>query len=114
MTPTLQPSRHRVDTMFVNKPLLPWALREIVWPRGMAHPQVVGSDQLPVRLILPGRLNATEKAALPVHYSHTMGCLLPYNPDATPVLRCLRAAVTAVQDEPSLAPWLGPAEGHTY
>ena len=58
MTPTLYPSRHRVDTFLVNEPLLPLSLRESVWARGMAHPQVVGSDHLPVRLALPGLLNA--------------------------------------------------------
>ena len=58
MTPTLHPSRHRVDTFLVNEPLLPWSLRESVWARGMAHPQVVGSDHLPVRLALPGLLSA--------------------------------------------------------
>ena len=31
MTPTLHPSRHRVDTFLVNEPLLPWSLRESVW-----------------------------------------------------------------------------------
>ena len=30
MTPTLHPSRHRVDTFLVNEPLLPWSLRESV------------------------------------------------------------------------------------
>ena len=30
MNPTLQPSRHRVDTFLVNEPLLPWSLRESV------------------------------------------------------------------------------------
>ena len=30
------------------------------------------------------------------------------------VQHCLWAAVTAAQDEPSLAPWLGPAEQHAY
>ena len=58
MTPTLHTSRHRVDTFLVNEPLLPWSLRESVWARGMAHPQVIGSDHLPVRLALPGLLNA--------------------------------------------------------
>ena len=38
MTPTLHPSRHRVDTFLVNEPLLPWSLRESVWARGMAQP----------------------------------------------------------------------------
>ena len=28
------------DTFLVNEPLLPWSLRESVWARGMAHPQV--------------------------------------------------------------------------
>ena len=53
MTPTLHPSQHWVDTFLVNEPLLPWSLRESVWARGMAHPQVVGSDHLPVRLAHP-------------------------------------------------------------
>ena len=52
MTPTLHPCRHRVDTFLVNEPLLPWSLRESVWARGMAQPQEVGSDHLPVRLAL--------------------------------------------------------------
>ena len=30
MTPTLHPSWHRVDTFLVNRPLLPWTLRESV------------------------------------------------------------------------------------
>ena len=110
MTPTLHPSRHRVDTFLVNEPLLRWALRESVWARGMAHPQVVGSDHLPVRLALPGLLNAAGHTTMPTPYSHTEGRHLPYNAKAAPVQRCLWAAVTAAQDEPSLAPWLGPAE----
>ena len=114
MTPTLQPSRHRVDTFLVNEPLLPWSLRESVWAPGMAHPQVVGSDHLPVRLALPGLLNAAGRAAMSTPYSHTEGRLLPYNAEAAPVQHCLWAAVTAAQDEPSLAPWLGPAEQHAY
>ena len=65
MTPTLHPSQHRVDTFLVNKPLLPWSLRESVWARGMAHLQVVGSDHLPVRLALPGLLSAAGRAAMP-------------------------------------------------
>ena len=110
MTPTLHPSWHRVDTFLVNEPLLPWSLRESVWARGMAHPQVVGLDHLPIRLALPGLLNVAGHAAMPTSYSHTEGRLLPYDPEAAPVQRCLWAAVTAAQDEPSLAPWLGPAE----
>ena len=110
MNPTLHPSRHRVDTFLVNEPLLPWSLRESVWARGMAHPQVVGSDHLPVRLALPGLLNAAGHATMPTLYSYTEGRLLPYDAEAAPVQRCLWAAVTAAQDEPSLAPWLGPAE----
>ena len=39
MTPTLHPSRHRVDTYLVNEPLLPWSLRESVWARIMANPR---------------------------------------------------------------------------
>ena len=80
----------------------------------MAHPQVVGSDHLPVRLALPDLLNAAGHATMPAPYSHTEGRLLPYNAEAAPVQRCLWAAVTAAQDEPSLAPWLGPAEQQAY
>ena len=114
MIPTLNPSRHRVDTFLVNEPLLPWSLRESVWARSMAHPQVIGSDHLPVRLALPGLLNAAGHAMMPIPYSHTESCLLPYDAEAAPVKNCLSAAVTAAQDEPSLAPWLGPAEQHVY
>ena len=110
MTPRVHLSRHRVDTFLVNEPLRPWSLRESVWARGMAHPQLIGSDHLPVRLALPGLLNAAGRAAMPTPYSHTEGRLLPYDAEATPVQHCLWAAVTAAQDEPSLAPWLGPAE----
>ena len=110
MNPTLHPSRHRVDTFLVNEPLLPWSLRESIWARGMAHPQVVWLDHLPVRLAQPGLLNAAGHAAMPSPCSHTEGSLLPYDAKAVPVQRCLWAAVTAAQDEPSLAPWLGPAE----
>ena len=114
MTLTLHPSRHRVDTFLVNEPLLPWSLRESVWARGMAHPQVISSDHLPVSLALPGPLNAAGRAAMPTPYSHMEGRLRPYDAKAAPVQHCLWAAVTAAQDEPSLAPWLGPAEQHTY
>ena len=114
MTPTLHPSPHRVDTFLVHKPLLPWSLRESVWARGMAHPQVISSDHLPVCLALPGLLNAAGCAAMPTPYSHTGGRLLPYNTEAAPVQHCLTAAVTAAQDEPSMARWLGPAEQHAY
>ena len=114
MTPTLHPSRHRVDTFLVNEPLLPWSLRESVWARGMAHPQVIGSDHFPVRLALRGLLNAEGHAAIPAPYSHTEGRLLLYNAEAAPVQRSLWAAVTAAQGEPSLAPSLGPAEQHAY
>ena len=65
MTPTLHPSRHRMDTFLVNEFLLPWSLREHVWARGMARPQVIGSDHLPVRLDLPGLLNAAGHATMP-------------------------------------------------
>ena len=51
---------------------------------------------------------------MPTTYSHTEGGLLPYDAEAAPVQRCLWAAVTAAQDEPSLAPWLGPAEQQAY
>ena len=114
MTPTLHPSRHRVDTFLVNEPLLPWSMRESVWARGMAHPQVIGSDHLPVRLALPGLLTAAGRATMPTPYSHTEGRLLLYDAEAAPVQHCLWAAVTAAQDAPSLAPWLGPAEQHAY
>ena len=112
--PTLHPSRHRVDTFLVNEPLLSWSLRESVWARGMAHPQVVGSDHFPVRLALPGLLNAAGHAAICTPYSHRERRLLPYDAEAVPVQRCLWAAVTAAQNEPSLAPWLGPSEQQAY
>ena len=51
---------------------------------------------------------------MPNPYSHTEGRLLPYDAEAAPVQHCLWAAVTAAQDEPSLAHWLGPAEQHAY
>ena len=114
MTPTLNPSRHRLDTFLVNEPLLPWSLRESVWARGMADPRVISSDHLPVRLALAGRLSAAGRAAVPTPFSHTEGCLLPYDAKAAPVQHCLWAAVTAAKDEPSQAPWLGPAEQHAY
>ena len=75
---------------------------------------MIASDHLPVRLALPGLLNAAGHAAMPAPYSHTEGRLLPYDAEPAPVQRCLWAAVTAAQGEPSLAPWLGPAEQHTY
>ena len=114
MTPTLHPSRHRLDTFLVNEPLLPWSLLESVWARGMAQPQVIGSDHLPVRLALPGLLSAAGRATMPTPYSHTEGRLLLYDAEAAPVEHCLLAAVTAAQNEPSLAPWLGAAEQHAY
>ena len=114
MTPTLHPSRHRVGTFLVNEPLLLWSLRESVWARGMAHPQVVWSDHLPVRLALSGLLNAAGHKTMPTPYSHMEGRLLPYDTEAAPVQRCLWAAVTAAQDDPSLAPWLGAAEQQAY
>ena len=110
----LHPSRHRVDTFLVNEPLLPWSPRQSIPARGMAHPQAVGWDHLPVRLAPPGLLNAAGHAAMPSPYSHTKGRLLPYDAEAAPVQCCLWAAVTAAQDEPSLAPWLGPAEQQAY
>ena len=64
-TPTLHPSRHWVDTILVNEPLLPWSLRESVWARGMAHPEVIGSDHLPVRLALPGLVDAAGTPRVP-------------------------------------------------
>ena len=103
-----------MDTFLVNEPLLPWSLRESVWARGTAHPEVIGSDHLPVRLALPGLLNAAGRPAMPTPYSHTENRLLPYDAEAAPVQHCLWAAVTDTQDEPSLAPWLDPAEQHAY
>ena len=44
----------------------------------------------------------------------TEGRHLPYDAEAAPVQRCLWAAVTAAQDEPSLAPWFGPTEQQAY
>ena len=114
MTPTLHLSRHKVDTFLVNEPLLPWSLRQSVWARGMAHPQGIGSDHLPVRLAFPGLLIGAGRATMPAPYSQKEGRLLPYIAEAAPVQHCLLAAVTAAQDEPSLAPWLGPAEQHAY
>ena len=114
MTPTLHPAWHRVDTFLVNSPLLPWSRRESVWARGMAHPQVVGSDHPPVRLALPGLLNAAGHATMPTPQSHTEGRLLLYDAEAAPVRRCLWAAVNAAQDEPFLAPWQGPAEQQAH
>ena len=84
MTPTLQPSRHRVDTFLVNERLLPWSLPESVWARGMAQPRMVGSDHLPVPLALRGLLNAAGHGAMPSCYSHMEGCLLPYDAEARP------------------------------
>ena len=75
---------------------------------------MIRSDHLLVCLALPGLLNAAGHAAMPAPYSHTEGRLLPYEAEATPVQRCLWAAVTAAQDEPSLAPWLGAAEQQAY
>ena len=80
----------------------------------MAHPQMVGLDHFPVRLVLPGLLGAAGKAEVPALYSHPAGFLLPYNPDAPVVQRCLWTAVKGAQDDPSLAPWLGPGEQHVY
>ena len=114
MTPTFRPSRHRVDTFLVSEPLLPWSLRESVWARGIPHPQVIRTDHPRIRQALPGLLNATGHAAMPSPYSHTQGRLLPYDAETATVQRCLWAAVTAAQEEPSLAPWLAPAEQHAY
>ena len=77
MTPTLHPSRARVDTFLVKEPLLPRSLRGSVWARGMAQPQVIGWNHLPVRLALPGLLIAAGRATMPTPYSHTEGRLLP-------------------------------------
>ena len=115
MTPTLHPSQHRVDTFLVNEPLLPWSLRGgasglAAWhtPRWSARttsrsawPCRASSAQRGTRRCPPP--TATRKAAS----SRT-------TPRPAPVQHCLWAAVTAAQDEPSLAPWLGPAEQHDY
>ena len=108
MTPTFYPFGHRVYTFLVKEPLLPWSLRGSLWARGMAHPH------LPVCLALPGLLNAAGHATMPIPYSYTEGRLLQCDAEAASVRRCLWAAVTAAQDEPSLAPWLGPAEQQAY
>ena len=83
---------------------------------GLRHgtPQAIGSNHLLVRPALLGLLSAAGHAAVPTPYSHTEGRLFPYNAEAAPVQHCLLAEVTAAQDEPSLAPWLGPAEQHAY
>ena len=73
MTHTLHPFRHRVDTFLVNEPRLPWSLRESVWALSMPHPQVIGSDHLPVRLALPSLFNAAGHAMMPGPYSYTEG-----------------------------------------
>ena len=65
MTPTLHPSRHRVDTFLVNELLLPWSLGESVCARGMARPQVIWLDRLPVLLELPGLLDTAGHATVP-------------------------------------------------
>ena len=114
MTPTLHGSRQRPNTFLLNEPLQPWSLRASVGACGMAQPQVIGSDHLPFRLALPGLLDTAGHAAVPVPYSHTEGRLLPYDAEAAPVQRSLLAALTAAQDEPCLAPWLGLAEQHAY
>ena len=114
MTRTLHSSRHRGDTILVNERLLPWSLRESIWARGMAQSQVIGSDHLPVCPALPGLLHATGHVAVPTPYSHTEGRHLTYDTEAAPVQRCLSAAVSAAQDEPPLAPRLGPAKQHAY
>ena len=75
---------------------------------------MIDSDHLLVRLALPGLLNAAGRAAMTTPYSHTEGRLLPYDAEAVPVQHCRWVAVTAAQDESSLAPWLGPAEQHAY
>ena len=108
MNPMLHPSRHQWTASWSTSPCCHG-------PCGRAsEPAVTGSDHLPVHLALPGLLNAAGHAAVPTPYSHTEGRLLTYSAEAAHVKRCLWAAVTAAQDEPSLAPWLGPAEQHAY
>ena len=67
VTPTLHPSRYRMDTFVVNEPLLPWSLQESVWACGMAHP----------RLVLPSLPDTAGQTAVPTPYSHAEGRLLP-------------------------------------
>ena len=100
MTSTIQPSRLSVDSFLVNEPLLPWSLRKSVWARGVTHPQVVGSDHLPVRLVLPP--TATRRAA-------SSCTTLMLHPSSAV---CGRRSLP--HKRPSLAPWLGPTERHTY
>ena len=95
-------------------PLLPRSLRESAWARGMSHPKVIGSDHLLVCLAVPGPLNTAGHAAMPAPYSQTEGRLPRYDAEAALVQCCLWAAVTAAQNKPSLAPWLGSAEQHAY
>ena len=114
MTPTLHPPGTGWRPSWSTNPSCRGPCGESVWARGMVHPGVVGSDHPPVRLALPGLLNAAGRAGMPTLYSHTEGRLLSYDAEAAPVHHCLWAAVTAAQDEPSLAPWLGPAEQQAY
>ena len=97
-----------MDTFLVNEPLLTWSLRESLWARGMAQPQVIGSDYLSVRLAMLGLLNAVGPEAVPTPYSPSQDRPLPYDTEAAPVPRCLWAAVTASQDEPPRGALSGP------
>ena len=95
MNSTLQLSWHWVDTFLVSEPHLPFSLRESLWALSMAHPLVIESDHLPVRLALRDLLSTAGHAAVPIPYSHTQGHPLPYDAEAAPVQRCLWAAVSA-------------------
>ena len=114
MSPVLYPSPHRVDTFLVNQPPLLLSLQEIVWVRGTAHPQVIRSDQVPVRPALPVLLKTSGHAAVPGPYSHTESRLLSYDDEAALVQCCMWEAVTAAQKKASLPPSLGPVEQHAY
>ena len=52
--------------------------------QGHGHPEVVGSDHLPVGLVLPGLLDTAGQAAVPTPYSHTEVRLLPYDTPSHP------------------------------
>ena len=73
MTPTLLPSRHRVDTFLVNEPLLPWSLRPrhgtppggrvgpLPGPPGPARPAQRGRARDDARPLQPTRRAASSR-----------------------------------------------------
>ena len=82
-------------------------------PRHGSPPgDLVGPPPGPPDLAGPPQRSRARGGAHP--YSHTEGRPLLYDDEAALVQRCLSAAVTAAQDEPCLAPSLGPAEQHAY